>query len=67
MCDKFDEKIMVDRAAVIQAVRDVLMEEFGWVSLDGARFDASLGESLGGRVFDLLEIPESQPDCETTR
>jgi len=65
MCDKSDEKIETTRAAIIQAVREVLMEEFAWVSLDGARFDASLGDSLGSRVSDRLEGLDFQPDSET--
>lgn len=44
---------------IISAVRDVLMEEFAWVSIDGVMLQSSAAESLGRRVVGLLEDSET--------
>jgi hypothetical protein len=62
-----DQTVAVARADVVRAVREVLMEEFGWVSLDGARLQPSDAELLGDYVYDLLVRRAPLPDSEATQ
>jgi len=66
MCNKTDDRIAVDRPAVIRAVREVLMEEFACGLPDGARLLPPEAERLGDYVLGLLERAE-EPDGGTSQ